>query len=121
MNKAFQYFLHALRSAIPMLGYNYPFDHQWNAMLEQILGSGQLISSDDCTALFVFEHQEWEVWVGNPWFAYAYLRRKNGEYLDRHLRARPRFKTMLQLHEVVQGSAPPKQSRKDFYNQVIRK
>ena len=112
MNKAFQYFLHALRSAIPALGYDYPFDRQWSAMLDQILEGGQLISSDDCTALFIFEHQEWEVWVGNPWYAYAYLRRRNGEYLDGHLRARPRFKTMLQLHEVVQGSTPPKQRRK---------
>lgn len=104
-----------------MLGYSYPFDRQWNATLERILEGGQLISSDECTALFVFEDQEWEVWVANRWYAYAHLYRKDKERLDRLLWARPRFKTMLQLHEVVRGSTPPKKIRKDFYNQMISK
>lgn len=121
MKNAFQFFLHALRSALPGLGYNYPFDRQWNAILERILEDGQLISSDECIALFIFEDQEWEVWVANRWYAYAHLYRKGHLRLDKNLWARPRFKTMLQLHEVVRESIPPKKSRKDFYNQMISK
>ncbi|MFN1130414.1 hypothetical protein ACJK9F_004269 [Lelliottia nimipressuralis] len=108
------YFFHAFRFC--PLGYNHPFSAQWDRQLERILKNGELISTSTHIAKFSLDGDVFDIWISNRWYAYATLHQLNGNTIPTRLEARPRFRTMRQLHSLMCVFADLPDSRKDFYS-----
>ena len=108
------YFFHAFRSFY--FGYNHPFSANWDGQLDRILKHGELISVGTCTASFSLDGEVFEVWISNRWYGYATLHRQNDKDIPSRLEARPRFRTMRQLHAMMRAFGGLPSSRKAFYS-----
>ncbi|ENQ0912862.1 hypothetical protein ACENW9_000836 [Escherichia coli] len=92
--------------------YQQPFLKEWDDLLNKIIDEGLVVEVTELTIKFNYEGEEWEVWVGNRWYAYAHLWRKGDRLIQSNEEFRPRFRTMrrlrdlhLKLHEAQRGDA----------------
>jgi hypothetical protein len=83
------------------LSYQFPFDEEWDRILNQILDNGTLLSVHAHHAEFLLEGVIFRVWIANRWYGYATLSSRDDRFLDRELQRRPRFRTMRRLHQIT--------------------
>lgn len=76
------------------------FSEEWDLLLNDIIGNGELVKVDRHTAYFKVGSSVYCIWISNKWYSYGYLYRVVGER-DLKFNLRPRAKTMLLLSSVV--------------------
>lgn len=112
------YFCHVANTVFCM--YQKPFSEQWDLRLQHIIEDGEVLSVSEHVITFACDGDVLEVWKSNRWYSYGTLYRVNGEHINSRLEARPRFRTMRQLHSVVCLFWKPAVTRETFYRQSFK-
>lgn len=77
--------------------YQEPFSEKWDLELNEIMDTGRVIQTSDCTITYMHKGNAITVWAANKWYSFGHLVRVNGKEVGKKFQSRPRFKTMLKL------------------------
>lgn len=77
--------------------YQEPFSEEWDLELNEIMDSGRIIETSDCTITYMYKGNKMSIWTANKWYSFAHLVRVNDREVGRKFQRRPRFKTMQKL------------------------
>lgn len=96
--KVYDRLCHIVNTLVGM--YQEPFSQEWDDELNSIMSNGVVENTTRLTVDFRYENDIITVWTGNRWYSFGHLHRVNGNFVEDEFRFRPRFKTMVRLHEL---------------------
>lgn len=77
--------------------YQVPYSEEWDRELNDIMDSGRVIETSDCTITYLYKGNAMSIWTANRWYAFGHLERVNDSCVGKKFQKRPKFKTMLKL------------------------
>ncbi|EBV0135970.1 hypothetical protein DNI05_08665 [Salmonella enterica subsp. enterica serovar Newport] len=83
------------------VGFGFRYCPAWDKALNKLLDNGTLLEVKSGIALFEYEAQLYEIFVGAGFSHFGYLVGFNDEAIDENLMRRPSFRTMDRLQRVV--------------------
>lgn len=83
------------------VGFGFRYCPAWDKALNKLLDNGTLLEVKAGIALFEYEAQLYEIFVGAGFRHFGYLVGFNDEAIDGNLMRRPSFRTMDRLQRVV--------------------
>lgn len=79
----------------------HPVDKNWDALLNEILDEGTLLSTNKYVAQFIYKDQQHDVWMENGLFSLGASHRVKGELVDYEMQRLVTVKTTLRFYRMV--------------------
>jgi|SRR5471030_805553 len=79
----------------------HPFDKRWDALVNNILDEGEHVQTDKYNAKYIYQGQEYRIWLANGLFSIGASSMVKGEHVDCEMQKLPSIRTTLRIYKEV--------------------